>query len=193
MPRNRSAGSTNWAIDVPIGSLPRLKAAHRKALAYKHDVSFAAVGLRDYLKELQDDVAWQNLRDRKGALFSAWEDYCQYPEPLGLGMKTVEAAAILAEPDGSSRTIAVVLGKHGGDRVSERVIRGSLDRKPAAEMPRRVRTLARLRRDDPEMAERVEAGELTANAAAEPRAGASRPTPTNSSAAGGRRPAKSSV
>jgi hypothetical protein len=63
------------------------------------------------------------------------------------------------------------LGKHGGDRRSEqarkdRVRNHTLDRKPASRMGDRDRTLARLRRDDPELAARVERGEITANAAA---------------------------
>jgi hypothetical protein len=59
----------------------------------------------------------------------------------------------------------------GGDRKSpqakkDQVIHGSFDRTPAAELPRKERTLRRLRRDDPDLAARVERGELTANATA---------------------------
>jgi hypothetical protein len=60
----------------------------------------------------------------------------------------------------------VVLGKHGGDRKSDKTKEQgnnvTLIRRGNAESY----TLARLRRDAPELAKRVEAGEMSANAAA---------------------------
>ena len=63
---------------------------------------------------------------------------------------------------------ARALAGHGGDRRSEQA-RKDQERNPALEKHRgetRMRTLARLRRDDPDLAARVERGELTANKAA---------------------------
>lgn len=63
-----------------------------------------------------------------------------------------------------SRTVGQVLGKHGGDRKSEK----AKDQGSNTTLVDRGRdyTMARLRRDNPELAAQVEAGELSANAAA---------------------------
>src|SRR5664279_1504952 len=59
-------------------------------------------------------------RDRAtdGRPFSTWEDFVQYREPFGLGMRAEVAAAVLAETDDSrllSDVMASVRGvaKHG--------------------------------------------------------------------------------
>jgi hypothetical protein len=72
-------------------------------------------------------------------------------------MSLDQVRAILAEPDDSGRTVAAVLGGHGGDRRSERA--REQERVPALDSHRgetKERQLARLRRDDPDLAARVD-------------------------------------
>jgi hypothetical protein len=74
--------------------------------------------------------------------------------------------AILAETD-PTKTVAAVLGQHGGDRKSEKAKADQPDNHKLEEYGTgRNYTLARLRRDRPDLAARVRAGELSANAAA---------------------------
>src|SRR3982751_5017863 len=91
-----------------------------------------------------------------------WQDLCEVYARYQKGEIT--------EQQGTEE-IQARLGKHGGDRRSEQarkdqVNHGSLAQTPTAKLPRKERTLRRLRRDDPALATRVERGELTANAAA---------------------------
>ena len=39
------------------------------------------------------------LADRDGAIFATWDDFVQYPEPYGLGMRADVVAAIMVERD----------------------------------------------------------------------------------------------
>ena len=81
------------------------------------------------------------------------------PEMVELAIKGLE----LSDPNkATGLDRAVVLGKHGGKRVKgqgDNVTLRQRGNDPAY-------TLARLERDHPELAERVAAGELSANAAA---------------------------
>ncbi len=75
---------------------------------------------------------------------------------------------------------ATAVGKHGGDRKSE-AVRGeqgsnhNLDARPVGRGA--AYTLARLDRDEPKLAEKVRAGELSANAAAIEAGFRKKPTP----------------
>jgi hypothetical protein len=71
------------------------------------------------------------------------------------------------EPDEAcSLDEAIRLGKHGGDRRSEEARDQPSNRSLIKAGTNTAYTLARLRRDHPELAERVADGELSANAAA---------------------------
>jgi hypothetical protein len=71
---------------------------------------------------------------------------------------------------------AVKLGRHGGNRKSEEAKKYQ-DRNPILKRRGRDYDLARLRRDRPDLAERVEAGEVSANAAAIEAGFRRKPTP----------------
>lgn len=140
--------------NAPVDSRPWLKWLYRKAVSLKHDAEFTAVALKDYLSSLRRGERWRRLDDRDGRAFTSWEDFYQYPEPFGLGMSLQQVAAIVEEPDGSARTVAAVLGKHGGDRRSEK----------AREQDSQTTSIgrgsdylkARLERDHPEIAARLD-------------------------------------
>jgi hypothetical protein len=71
------------------------------------------------------------------------------------------------EPD-DGRLLKDVLGKHGGDRRSEGAKENQVSNVNLKKGGnRRAYTVARLRRDRPDLAERVEADQISANAAAQ--------------------------
>lgn len=71
-----------------------------------------------------------------------------------------------AVPFEAAVAVGKALGSHGGDRRSEKVTDQGVRAHLARGTGQRAYTLARLRRDDPDLALRVEAGEISANAAA---------------------------
>lgn len=87
-------------------------------------------------------------------------------EVLGYASREAMLAAELNEQ--GVQNVELVLQRHGGDRKSAEVKLGKQDQGSNATLIGRgsTYTLARLRRDAPELAQRVMAGELTANAAA---------------------------
>jgi hypothetical protein len=93
-------------------------------------------------------------------------------EGLGLDPEVVELALrglMVMVPDQElGLDQAVILGKHGGDRKSAGRNQVTNDHLTANKLGPNtvVRTLARLDRDHPDLAERVRAGEMSANAAA---------------------------
>lgn len=166
--RHHSLGGVEEMGDpaAPEGSPLWCKALYNTAIRYKHDAETRAAWFKDTLQSLREGERWRQLADREGRPFLSWEDFCQCREPYGLGMSMAQVAAILDEPDGSERTVAAVLGRHGGDRRSERAAGDQACNRKLETYGTVDHTLARLRRDDPETAARVERGEISANAAA---------------------------
>lgn len=82
--------------------------------------------------------------------------------PFGLGMTMAQVAALLAETD-PTVTMKAVPNRVGRPRKDDE---GKGSNRTIKRGTTRDYTLARLRRDDPQTAGRVERGELTAHAAA---------------------------
>ena len=55
--------------------------------------------LQSRLSDFQQQQYFAKLADRDGTTFATWEDFVQYPEPYGLGMRADVAAAIMVERD----------------------------------------------------------------------------------------------
>ena len=105
------------------------------------------------LRALKDVEAWKAL-----GLIS-WSVLL-----MQIGLSDDEADGLIGAKKGQS--VGVILRQHGGDRKTDKV----KDQGNNVTLNQRGNdksyTLARLRRDEPELAKRVEAGELSANAAA---------------------------
>jgi hypothetical protein len=124
--------------------------------------SSAALLRRVRDKELYRPSGWRS-----------WRSFCAFfspeePERIDILIRALEVLESRGEKRDFGMPEARQLAGWGGDRKSE-LARKDQERNPALEKHRgetRHRTLARLRRDDPALAARVERGELTANAAA---------------------------
>jgi hypothetical protein len=58
------------------------------------------------------------LADLDGQPFLTWEDFCQHPEPYGLGLSPDQVEVILDRSNAGKR-LSAVLGEHGGDRGNQ--------------------------------------------------------------------------
>jgi hypothetical protein len=139
-------GSRRWCIGV-----------HGQALLEKGKTHDAVGSMQFWLRKLRENGNFQQLPDANGVTFDLWEDFVQYPEPHGMGMRVDIANAILAEHDPDRVLSDViesvpVLRKHG--RPSKDEEKGSDTIFPP--IGRGADYLAaRLKRDAPEIAARI--------------------------------------
>ena len=124
--------------------------------------------------EIQQHGGWQHLRDLKGRPFRSFEEFCASPNGLGLERKEIErrlTAQELAQPDGVAvaLTHAEAGAKGGRGKKAHDNVRGFGN--SAAYL------VAKLKRDAPEFAERLAAGEFKSARAAARAAGFKVDTP----------------
>jgi hypothetical protein len=142
---------------APKGSESWCRWLHFEILRLLDDREQVGERLGRLVGAFEESTAFSKLTDRDGRPFIDFADYCQTPPPYGLGRPPVvvheEAEIRAALP-------------HGGDHTSaafrEQVTNGNL----LVGGNRAKYTVARLKRDRPDLAARVEVGELSANAAA---------------------------
>lgn len=151
---------------APYGTEGWVRYLRYWTIEVKRDAKSKAIDLKRSLQSLREDEHWRKLSDSDGRAFIAWEDFCQYPEPWGLGMAMAEVGAILDETDPAKTVAAVLRAKAGRPKKDEK--NGDKHNHFSQEERGTGRdyTLARLDRDRPELAARVRAGDLSANAAA---------------------------
>lgn len=165
--------------DAPQGSEPWCRSFHQTICRLKREGQFAVSNLKYSLHDFRDGNHYTRLTDAQGRSFKTWDKFVQCREPYGLGMRIDVADAIMNEKD-DGKLLRDVLGKHGanqhtvgGDSItslSEATGRGTS----------RVYILARLERDGhDDLAARVRAGEMSANAAAIEAGFRKHPTPLN--------------
>jgi hypothetical protein len=185
---------------APVGSPEWCKYAHGVLCSTKRRTTSEVSALKYALIEFKKFERWRQLADDAGEPFQSWEDYLQYPEPNGLGMPPASAKLVMEELD-DSRLLGDVLGQHGGDRGMqhdehgrfinlEEAIKlgrhsGDRDQSPqgdnvtlAQRGNSRAYILARLDRDGlTDLAAKVRAGAMSANAAAIEAGWREKPTP----------------
>ena len=131
------------------------------------DVKYDCRELLRIVEDMETHQVWRafGYAGRDGEPFRTWEDFCQHPEPWGLELLPEQVEAVLDRSNAGKRLSAVLRDKPGRPRNDEG---NSGDRQnfSKAEQNTVAHIKARLRRDDPDLAARVERGELTANAAA---------------------------
>lgn len=142
---------------APIGSPAWCKASHLQLCATKRQTDQDVRHLKFHLVDFKEKERWKNLADDQNRPFRSWKEYLTYPEPNGLGISEESAKAIMAAVDGE--LIGEVLGKQG--HPSEGSIPCNTRYGTAKHW------LLRLERDGhSELAAKVRAGEMSADAAA---------------------------
>ena len=122
--------------------------------------------LPSVVKSMIRDEVWKHLADKNGKSFADFPSFVEYN--LWWGLETSYDRLIdFCRDDAECRQMLLeqmtVAGGHGGDRTAQgdNITLISNPRGTSA-----THTLKRLKRDNPELAERVVNGELSANAAA---------------------------
>lgn len=149
-----------------------------------HRDGASPAGALELLAALVEDCTWERLTDAKGRSFKGrFRDFVETRAPFGLGYDPDQLPKVLAlrhphesVPDVAYRMAAMreqvktlLLAEIpaelplGGDRRSEEFQMSGLHLKSG---PTAERTVARLKRDDPDLADKVVRGEITPNAAA---------------------------
>ncbi len=85
--------------DAPVGSPSWCLAVHTSICRLKHNAESTVSDLQSRLTDFQQQQYFARLADRDGVTFATWEDFVQYPEPHGLGMRADVVAAIMTERD----------------------------------------------------------------------------------------------
>ncbi|MFI6162227.1 hypothetical protein ACIA59_20075 [Micromonospora haikouensis] len=155
---------------------------HRAGEALHRDGASPA-GAMDLLAAIVEDRTWERVTDGHGRSYEGrFREFVEAKAPYGLGYDPDQLPKILelrhpheslpevaSRMEGMRQEVKLLLGAEvpaasspGGDRRSSSFQACDTSLKP----DRKDQVLARLKRDAPELAERVVAGEVTANAAA---------------------------
>jgi hypothetical protein len=142
------------------GSAPWAAAVRLKILSQYHALTDTKNALRDWVQGFRKHEAWLALG------FSSWEDFCQGPNPRGLGL---QAEVITAEIHRRE------LLKHGGDRRSPTA--NQLDNINLKGGTQAAYLRARLQRDAPDVLRQLDRGEFRSVRQAAMAAGILKPIP----------------
>lgn len=93
---NAPYGSREWCAAVRFQVRCKIGEAKSRVSHLKFD-----------LKALRDEAHYAVLQRRDGQLFESWEEFCDHPEPEGLGFPADVANALIKERDGSRLVSAV--------------------------------------------------------------------------------------
>lgn len=154
--------------NAPAGSSAWCKAALERIRELKRQSQSAVSSLKYRLLAFAKDQHFTKLTDRDGATFATWEDFVQYPEPFGLGMRVEVVSAIMVEEDDRKLLRDVVnavppAGAHGGIRSKgEQVDNINLPKGGTSA----AYLIGKLKRDAPDYAERLASGEFRSARAA---------------------------
>lgn len=138
--------------EAPKGSEAWCRWLHFETLRRLDDREESGKRLEWIVSTIQESEAFSKLTDRNGRPFIDFADYCQAPPPYGLG-RTPD----VIHKEIKLRTVGRPTGDEKGNNVTISPKRRGNDSSY---------TVARLERDRPDLAAKVEAGDLSANAAA---------------------------
>lgn len=137
--------------NAPKGSEAWCRWLHFETLHRLDDREESGKRLEWIVKTIQETEAFSKLTDRNGRPFIDFADYCQASPPYGLGRT----------PEGIQKEVALrAVG------ANQHTAGNNITPSPKQRGTDSSYTVARLERDRPDLAARVAAGELSANAAA---------------------------
>jgi hypothetical protein len=147
---------------APVGTRPWAVAMYNSQVSYKSSGEFAVRRLKWSLLDMKKHQGWAQLCDQRGHVFQSWEDFCQYREPFGLGMRMEVVEAIITEQN-EKRLLKDVIAEtmraappHGPAKTG-RPIKGTTV--VPLSKGGNDRLAARIKRDHPDIAAAVERGE----------------------------------
>lgn len=175
------------ARQVAVGDFTEEQIRVQRAGEALHRDGASPAGALELLSALVEDRTWERLADARGRSFKGrFRDFVETRSPFGLGYETDQLRKLLAlrHPHEShvpavAKRMTVMreeIGRllheeippaapHGQDRRSQEFQESGTHLNTQAKRDAAA-VLARLKRDDPELAEKVISGKITSNAAA---------------------------
>jgi hypothetical protein len=137
-----------------------------------HDLEFDATHLDVLASIVEEDQAYRLLQDQDGNDFPTYEAFCLHRRPFGLGYKKTDLERIVIERKMLQKTakeyaaevleLPPVLKLHGGDRYTQPQETQDSIRILSPKGGTNVEYItARLRRDRPDILEKIVSGEIT--------------------------------
>lgn len=175
------------ARHVEVGDFTDEQLRVQRAGEALHRDGASPAGALELLAALAEDRTWERLADAKGRSFKGrFRDFVETRSPFGLGYDPDQLPKVLAlrhphesVPATAARMAAMreqieallrneipASSRHGGRTVSERANRDGATNSNFTVSNSAEYITSRLKRDDPELAEKVVRGEVTPNAAA---------------------------
>jgi hypothetical protein len=158
---------------APKGSRPWAVFARNELNSVLREAEGSSDRAKAYFHMIRETEAWKVLDDAKGQPFMSFELFCTHRRPQGLGYEIGHIERIIHERSerevAQAMRVAGVLAKPGGERKKGEQVG---DAKSVSANGTTVGYLAsRLKRDHPDIAARVEAGEFRSMRAAGVEAG----------------------
>jgi hypothetical protein len=162
---------------APVGSPAWCKYAHIGLREQKQRAQSQVSSLKYGLISFKNDGRWNQLTDQTGHRFISWENYITCPEPWGLGMRLDIARAVMQEQDDTALLGDVMRRAEQAQKLDTATPdlkaphrpkksgnKNSVTRVSVGESNDAAYALARLRKDRPDIHERVLAGEISPHA-----------------------------
>lgn len=176
------------SLDAEKGSRAWAIAVRNKLNSVLQQAEFSSKAAKGYFVALKETAGWRQLFDEKACGFMSFEQFCCYRKPFGLGYDINHIEHIIRERE--EREAKDILNT-AGDLAKQKVgVEGGKPgpgrgNKTAADSSRFVcgtthspYLAARIKRDHPDIAERIQAGEFRSIHAAAIAAGIAKPTIT---------------
>lgn len=129
----------------------------------------AVSSLKSLFASFREAAYYRNCTKENGEPFGSWQEFVEYRDPFGLGLPVSVVEAIMAEPD-EQKLIADVVASVPALAKPGRPPKGSENPDRASRFPMGTNSpryqLARIKRDHPDLAARIQAGELSVRDAA---------------------------
>lgn len=171
-------------LSAPLGSKPWAMSVREEIRLCLDELHGEHERLCNYVRAFIEHQGWKQLEDRQGRAFASYESFCVEPKPWGLGRAREEIEAIILEREGKAKrqaraqeTAAKVTKPLKPDGSNQFAFDENENHQQHSGGTGAVYRVARLRRDCPEAAERLERGEFKSVAAAERYARGEEPHP----------------
>ena len=177
--RRQTLGETG-DLAAPPGSREWAIAVRSKLVSALHDAEFSADNAKDWFEGMRRHEGWKTLEGRNGKPFKSFEAFCTEPQPFGLGYKVDHVERIIRERQEkkAAERLEALDGKtiNTGNNPNPNRSDDIVISRPTGLGNSADYLTARIKRDQPEIAERMKAGEFSSVRQAALEAGIVKPT-----------------
>jgi len=177
--RRQTLGETG-DLAAPPGSREWAIAVRSKLVSALHDAEFSADNAKDWFEAMRRHEGWKTLEGRNGKPFKSFEAFCTELQPFGLGYKVDHIERIIRERQEkkAAERLEAIDGKtiNAGNNPNPNRSGDIVTSNPTGKGNSADYLTARIKRDHPEIAERMKAGEFSSVRQAALEAGIVKPT-----------------